>query len=181
MSALPPPTRSRAPQRSGRTDRSDCGVILPTDRRLGKLQDRPARAAKRRQKSAAQSPVCRRIAMISILFLPSWHSGCPVGPALFQQIAPALAAKIRRIVAMMQQGLARSRRLPERPRRRIIRGLRIFHPSPSLGERMKLVRFGPAGREKPGIIDSSGRIRDLSGIVPDIAGDALGPRGLAKI
>ena len=46
---------------------------------------------------------------------------------------------------------------------------------------MKLVRFGPAGREKPGIVDSNGKIRDLSGVVPDIAGDALGPKGLAKI
>ena len=46
---------------------------------------------------------------------------------------------------------------------------------------MKLVRFGPAGREKPGIIDGNGRIRDLSKVVPDIAGDALGPKGLAKI
>jgi 2-keto-4-pentenoate hydratase/2-oxohepta-3-ene-1,7-dioic acid hydratase in catechol pathway len=46
---------------------------------------------------------------------------------------------------------------------------------------MKLVRFGPAGHEKPGIIDSQGQVRDLSGVVPDIAGDALGPRGLDKI
>jgi 2-keto-4-pentenoate hydratase/2-oxohepta-3-ene-1,7-dioic acid hydratase in catechol pathway len=46
---------------------------------------------------------------------------------------------------------------------------------------MKLVRFGPAGREKPGIIDAKGRIRDLSKVVPDIAGDALGPKGLARI
>ena len=46
---------------------------------------------------------------------------------------------------------------------------------------MKLVRFGPAGREKPGIIDADGKIRDLSGVVPDIAGDALSPAGLAKI
>ena len=46
---------------------------------------------------------------------------------------------------------------------------------------MKLVRFGPAGREKPGIIDADGKIRDLSGVVPDIAGDALSPGGLAKI
>jgi ureidoglycolate lyase len=38
---------------------------------------------------------------------------------------------------------------------------------------MKLVRFGPAGREKPGIIDSDGKIRDLSKIVPDINGDML--------
>ena len=38
---------------------------------------------------------------------------------------------------------------------------------------MKLVRYGAAGREKPGIIDEEGRIRDLSGLVPDIAGDTL--------
>src|ERR1700745_716116 len=46
---------------------------------------------------------------------------------------------------------------------------------------MKLVRFGPAGREKPGIVDSQGRIRDLSKVVPDLAGDALSPKGLACI
>jgi 2-keto-4-pentenoate hydratase/2-oxohepta-3-ene-1,7-dioic acid hydratase in catechol pathway len=46
---------------------------------------------------------------------------------------------------------------------------------------MKLVRHGPAGREKPGIIDSQGQIRDLSGVVPDIAGEVLSPSGLAKI
>lgn len=46
---------------------------------------------------------------------------------------------------------------------------------------MKLVRFGAPGREKPGIIDAEGRIRNLSKIVPDIAGEALSPRGLAKI
>jgi 2-keto-4-pentenoate hydratase/2-oxohepta-3-ene-1,7-dioic acid hydratase in catechol pathway len=46
---------------------------------------------------------------------------------------------------------------------------------------MKLVRFGPPGREKPGILDADGRIRDLSKVVPDLAGDALSPRGLAKI
>jgi 2-keto-4-pentenoate hydratase/2-oxohepta-3-ene-1,7-dioic acid hydratase in catechol pathway len=46
---------------------------------------------------------------------------------------------------------------------------------------MKLVRFGPAGREKPGIVDAQGRVRDLSKVVPDIAGDVLTPAGLAKI
>jgi len=46
---------------------------------------------------------------------------------------------------------------------------------------MKLVRFGQPGREKPGIVDSEGNIRDLSKVVPDIAGDALSPKGLAKI
>src|SRR5262245_12989664 len=46
---------------------------------------------------------------------------------------------------------------------------------------MKLVRFGAPGREKPGIIDANGKIRDLSKVVPDIAGEALSPKGLAKI
>src|SRR3954463_15413422 len=46
---------------------------------------------------------------------------------------------------------------------------------------MKLVRFGAPGREKPGIIDKNGKIRDLSKIVPDIAGEALSPKSFAKI
>jgi 2-keto-4-pentenoate hydratase/2-oxohepta-3-ene-1,7-dioic acid hydratase in catechol pathway len=39
---------------------------------------------------------------------------------------------------------------------------------------MKLVRFGQAGQEKPGIVDSEGRIRDISGLAGDITGAALG-------
>ena len=46
---------------------------------------------------------------------------------------------------------------------------------------MKLVRFGAPGREKPGIVDNRGKIRDLSKIVPDIAGETLSPKGLARI
>ena len=46
---------------------------------------------------------------------------------------------------------------------------------------MKLVRYGPAGREKPGIIDSEGKIRDLSRIVDDIDGAMLASGGLAEI
>jgi 2-keto-4-pentenoate hydratase/2-oxohepta-3-ene-1,7-dioic acid hydratase in catechol pathway len=46
---------------------------------------------------------------------------------------------------------------------------------------MKLVRYGAAGREKPGMIDGEGRIRDLSSLVPDIAGEALSPKSLAKL
>jgi len=46
---------------------------------------------------------------------------------------------------------------------------------------MKLVRFGAPGREKPGILDAQGRIRDLSKVIPDIAGDELSPTGLAKL
>jgi len=46
---------------------------------------------------------------------------------------------------------------------------------------MKLLRYGPAGREKPGLLDSTGAIRDLTGVVPDIAGDLLLPDSLAKL
>jgi 2-keto-4-pentenoate hydratase/2-oxohepta-3-ene-1,7-dioic acid hydratase in catechol pathway len=46
---------------------------------------------------------------------------------------------------------------------------------------MKLVRYGPIGREKPGMLDGQGRIRDLSKIVPDVAGEALSPKSIAKL
>ncbi len=46
---------------------------------------------------------------------------------------------------------------------------------------MKLLRYGLRGQEKPGVLDTEGRIRDLSGHVPDIAGDVLSPAGLAKL
>jgi ureidoglycolate lyase len=46
---------------------------------------------------------------------------------------------------------------------------------------MKLLRYGPAGQEKPGILDAAGAIRDLSGVVPDLTGDVLSPAALAKI
>ncbi len=46
---------------------------------------------------------------------------------------------------------------------------------------MKLVRYGPAGKEKPGIIGPDGKIRDISKVVKDINADALSPGSLAKI
>ncbi|MBY0137820.1 ureidoglycolate lyase [Paracoccus yeei] len=46
---------------------------------------------------------------------------------------------------------------------------------------MKLLRYGPEGQEKPGLLDADGRIRDLSGQVPDIAGDVLTPEGLERL
>lgn len=46
---------------------------------------------------------------------------------------------------------------------------------------MKLLRFGPLGQERPGILDHEGRLRDLSGLVPDIAGDVLLPEGLSEL
>jgi 2-keto-4-pentenoate hydratase/2-oxohepta-3-ene-1,7-dioic acid hydratase in catechol pathway len=45
---------------------------------------------------------------------------------------------------------------------------------------MKLLRYGPLGQEKPGLKHGE-TIRDLSGVVPDLAGDVLHPEGLAKI
>jgi 2,4-didehydro-3-deoxy-L-rhamnonate hydrolase len=39
---------------------------------------------------------------------------------------------------------------------------------------MKLARFGPLGKERPAIVDSQGRLRDASGLVPDITVDVLG-------
>ena len=46
---------------------------------------------------------------------------------------------------------------------------------------MKLLRFGLNGAEKPGIVDADGRIRDLSGIVPDISGAVLSDEGMQVI
>ncbi len=46
---------------------------------------------------------------------------------------------------------------------------------------MKLVRFGPPGREKPGLIDADGVLRDLSRKVDDIDGEALAPVSLSGL
>jgi 2,4-didehydro-3-deoxy-L-rhamnonate hydrolase len=46
---------------------------------------------------------------------------------------------------------------------------------------MKLLRYGPAGQEQPGLLDKDGRVRNLAGIIDDIAGAALSPASLAKI
>src|SRR5690348_192788 len=46
---------------------------------------------------------------------------------------------------------------------------------------VKLLRYGPKGREKPGLLDKDGKIRDLSGHVSDIAGEVLLPDSLKKL
>ncbi|MGA1798597.1 fumarylacetoacetate hydrolase family protein [Sphingomonas sp. 4RDLI-65] len=46
---------------------------------------------------------------------------------------------------------------------------------------MKLLRYGPRGQEKPGILDQDGAIRALPAELGDIAGELLSPAGLAKI
>ncbi len=46
---------------------------------------------------------------------------------------------------------------------------------------MKLVRYGESGKEKPGILDAQGAIRDLSGVVKDIDATTVSPEGLAKL
>src|SRR5215813_7612092 len=46
---------------------------------------------------------------------------------------------------------------------------------------MKLVRFGRAGAEKPGLIDGKGVLRDLSRVVKDITPDVIAPAGLKRL
>ena len=46
---------------------------------------------------------------------------------------------------------------------------------------MKLCRFGKNGYEKPGMIDSQGMLRDLSGVVTQIDQDLISPKGLARL
>ena len=46
---------------------------------------------------------------------------------------------------------------------------------------MKLLRYGPTGQEKPGLLDRDGRIRDLSGVLRDIDGPALAPASLDRL
>ncbi|WP_434676419.1 ureidoglycolate lyase [Pseudomonas sp. D3-10] len=46
---------------------------------------------------------------------------------------------------------------------------------------MKLLRYGEKGSEKPGLLDDDHQVRDLSGHVPDIAGNVLEPEGLARL
>src|SRR4029077_4616724 len=46
---------------------------------------------------------------------------------------------------------------------------------------MKLLRYGPVGREKPGLLDSAGVIRDLSGRLPDLTPDQLSAAKLATL
>jgi len=46
---------------------------------------------------------------------------------------------------------------------------------------MKLLRYGPGGAEKPGVLDAKGAIRDLSGVIPDLGGSALLPDSLDRL
>ncbi|MDH5451811.1 MAG: fumarylacetoacetate hydrolase family protein [Paracoccaceae bacterium] len=46
---------------------------------------------------------------------------------------------------------------------------------------MKLLRYGPKGQEKPGLLDAEGRVRDLSGLIPDLSGDTLLPANLSRL
>jgi len=46
---------------------------------------------------------------------------------------------------------------------------------------MKLLRYGSPGQERPGLLDRDGKVRDLSGAVRDIDGDALAPASLDRL
>lgn len=49
------------------------------------------------------------------------------------------------------------------------------------GNDVKLLRYGAFGQEKPALLDADGVLRDISGLVPDLAGKALTSASLAKI
>ena len=46
---------------------------------------------------------------------------------------------------------------------------------------MKLLRYGAKGAEKPALLDAQGRVRDLSGLLPDITAASLAPQGLQRL
>lgn len=46
---------------------------------------------------------------------------------------------------------------------------------------MKLLRYGPRGQEKPGMLDRNGRLRDLSGVIKDVTPDILSPAALDRL
>ena len=46
---------------------------------------------------------------------------------------------------------------------------------------MKLIRYGASGKEKPGLIDTAGRLRDLSGVIKDISPEQLSDKALTKL
>src|SRR5580704_15427889 len=53
--------------------------------------------------------------------------------------------------------------------------------TPDEGITMKLVRYGPPGKEKPGLIDAEGKLRDLSRKVKDFDATTLAPGALAQL
>src|SRR5690606_461080 len=79
----------------------------------------------------------------------------------------------------------RGRRVVAPPRRAAdgARAAPVLHSTSHPGERktMKLLRYGPRGREKPGVVDSEGNIRDLSKVVPQVDDAMLAPRNLARL
>ena len=46
---------------------------------------------------------------------------------------------------------------------------------------MKLLRIGKKGQERPALLDNNGQLRDLSAVIPDIAGDSLSPQSIARL
>lgn len=57
----------------------------------------------------------------------------------------------------------------------------LLHRLKDGGNTLKLLRYGAPGQEKPGLLDATGALRDLSGVIPDLAGKALNSASLARI
>ncbi len=77
------------------------------------------------------------------------------------------ARKPNRPALHMKPGLVTARAIMQKPARG--------------GPDMKLLRIGDLGRERPALLDASGRIRDLSGVIHDLAGPSLGGESLARL
>src|SRR5260221_12757513 len=56
-----------------------------------------------------------------------------------------------------------------------------FHSCTQEPARMKLLRYGPPGREKPGLADREGNVRDLSKVITQLDDSMLAPRNLARL
>ncbi|EAY71218.1 2-keto-4-pentenoate hydratase/2-oxohepta-3-ene-1,7-dioic acid hydratase [Burkholderia dolosa AU0158] len=98
--------------------------------------------------------------------------------AAFRQPAPFRASTVRGRADATRT--ADDRRSIRRNRDRLRRPVTCHIRQQRLST-MKLLRYGPPGHEKPGILDAQGRIRDLSAHVPDLAGDALSDAALARL
>jgi 2-keto-4-pentenoate hydratase/2-oxohepta-3-ene-1,7-dioic acid hydratase in catechol pathway len=58
---------------------------------------------------------------------------------------------------------------------------KVHYKSPLEEKKMKLLRYGSVGQERPGILSEDGEVRDLSGIIPGLAGEALLPESIEKL
>ena len=57
----------------------------------------------------------------------------------------------------------------------------LLNQKTHFGGKMKLLRYGQPGKEKPALLDKNNQIRDVTGIIPDVADEVLSPRSLERL